>query len=207
MKFKLLFLALSVMLLPSGALAQDLPKERYTILPALEINLQRGLAYYIGESGQAAMRIEDCSDDTTHCIRSICKSMNGYIPPRPDCVAGSQLTMIWPRQCARHAEIGDQIEQNGVKATMIGYYDRIVHHTGLRSRRYVWSVEGQTDIALIAHKGHLTGVVLDTSETNQIAARFSKNPVFDAKDAGDDAYPNLIVTWPLPNSIGGACAK
>ncbi|MCK0129778.1 hypothetical protein [Erythrobacter sp. F6033] len=207
MRFRLAFLAVAAILLPANTPAQNFSHERYTILPALEIDLRSGRAYYIGESGQSVMRIANCSDETMHCIRSVCKSVNGYVPPRPDCEEASQLAMIWPRQCVRHAEIGTQIEHSGITATMIGYYDRIIHHTGLRNREHVWLVEGHSDMALIVNKGRLTGAILDTSETNQIAARFGEKPVFDAKDTGDAPYPSLIVTWPLPSHIGGACAK
>ncbi|GEM_PF-2205891 len=206
-RVRLLLLALSGMVLTANAPKANFHEPAYTVLPVFRIDLADGSLHTFKSNRLEWAPIEDCSTDEVFCIRSLCAPSALPSPPMPACAPGDELALLWPRACVRHFEVGETIEHAGMRAQVIGHYDRIIHHTGMRSRELVLLVEGQPDLALLVSGTRVRGFLIDTAERGQIMRRFERNRVFDSSNANDPDFPGLIITRVLPSGLSGPCTK
>lgn len=88
----------------------------------------------------------------------------------------------WPTGCVRHFELGDTLAHGDSSARMIGYYDRIIHHSGQRHRYFVFFSPQTPDRAAVIAKGKVIGEIVDRSDSGRIPAYFSSQTVLDQSD-------------------------
>ena len=112
---------------------------------------------------------------------------------------------VWPADCAMHFEQGDTLFHKGASAQMIGYFDRVVHHTGLRRRHSVFAIEDQPGRAVVLDEGKALAVLIDTSGQNRVARYFEGEAILDEGALGTAPFEGLIKQAPTKDTAIIAC--
>ena len=110
----------------------------------------------------------------------------------------------WPADCAMHFEPGDTLSHNGASAQMIGYFDRVVHRTGLRRRHSVFAITDRPNRAVILDQGKASAVLIDTSGQN-VARYFEGEAILDESALGTAPFKGLIKQAPSKDMAIIAC--
>ncbi|MEM6585127.1 MAG: hypothetical protein AAF692_05185 [Pseudomonadota bacterium] len=119
-------------------------------------------------------------------------------------VAGQPSDKVWPADCAMHFEPGDTLSHNGASAQIIGYFDRVVHHTGLRRRHSVFAITDRPDRAVVLDQGKALAALIDTSGQN-VARYFEGAAILDESALGTAPFKGLIKQAPTKDTAIIAC--
>lgn len=110
-----------------------------------------------------------------------------------------------PPDCLRYFELNDTIGEGDNAGQMIGYFDRVIHHSGLRDRHFVFAFNNRADRVVTVRGGKLTAQITDPSDQNRLRTFFAKHTVLDQSDMDRPELAGIALADPPSNLAQWGC--
>jgi len=169
--------------------SRELSSDQYTVIPAFQIDLERNRIFLPIADRVVARPLTDCSNKSIFCLDS------------------SELKMVWKRQCGLQGQVGDFVAANEIAGRVVGFYDRLIHHSGLTQREFIFMVEGQGQFAYIVNsRAEVRSFLIDNSKEGRLTSYFGNHKVFELSALGSPELEGVLFSDIFSRSNLGGCS-